>query len=380
MANRDRNKKILLELVKQPDNSTCADCGAPEPDWASYSLGIFICLNCSGTHRNLSGVSKVKSIRLDFWDDELVEFMKASGNAVARARYERAVPLFYYRPLQSDCAVLREQWIRAKYERREFTGDEVTRQETYGSGSYEGVLWKKGKDNGQFLKRKFILSESDFTLKYYTKEESKGPKAIIYIKDLNATFQPDKIGHAHGLQLTYLQDEHTRNIFVYHNDAQEIVNWFNAIRASRFSYLKMAFPTTSSSELLPWVTRSFLKEGYMEKTGPMQREPFKKRWFILDCHNRKLLYFKGPLDALELGAVFLGTEQHGYGVQQTQPRGARGNKWKHGIAVETPDRQFLFMCENERDQREWLEALRQVIARPMLPQDYTTEANVRRRR
>ncbi|XP_069050763.1 arf-GAP with dual PH domain-containing protein 1 isoform X3 [Lepisosteus oculatus] len=306
--------------------------------------------------------------------------MKASGNAVARARYERAVPLFYYRPLQSDCAVLREQWIRAKYERREFTGDEVTRQETYGSGSYEGVLWKKGKDNGQFLKRKFILSESDFTLKYYTKEESKGPKAIIYIKDLNATFQPDKIGHAHGLQLTYLQDEHTRNIFVYHNDAQEIVNWFNAIRASRFSYLKMAFPTTSSSELLPWVTRSFLKEGYMEKTGPMQREPFKKRWFILDCHNRKLLYFKGPLDALELGAVFLGTEQHGYGVQQTQPRGARGNKWKHGIAVETPDRQFLFMCENERDQREWLEALRQVIARPMLPQDYTTEANVRRRR
>ncbi|XP_069050762.1 arf-GAP with dual PH domain-containing protein 1 isoform X2 [Lepisosteus oculatus] len=354
MANRDRNKKILLELVKQPDNSTCADCGAPEPDWASYSLGIFICLNCSGTHRNLSGVSKVKSIRLDFWDDELVEFMKASGNAVARARYERAVPLFYYRPLQSDCAVLREQWIRAKYERREFTGDEVTRQETYGSGSYEGVLWKKGKDNGQFLKRKFILSESDFTLKYYTKEESKGPKAIIYIKDLNATFQPDKIGHAHGLQLTYLQDEHTRNIFVYHNDAQEIVNWFNAIRASRFSYLKMAFPTTSSSELLPWVTRSFLKEGYMEKTGPM--------------------------DALELGAVFLGTEQHGYGVQQTQPRGARGNKWKHGIAVETPDRQFLFMCENERDQREWLEALRQVIARPMLPQDYTTEANVRRRR
>lgn len=29
MANRERNKKILLELVKQSDNSRCADCGEP---------------------------------------------------------------------------------------------------------------------------------------------------------------------------------------------------------------------------------------------------------------------------------------------------------------------------------------------------------------
>lgn len=39
-------------------------------------------------------------------------------------------------------------------------------------GVYEGVLWKKGKDNGQFLKRKFVLSEQDFTLKYYKEDVS----------------------------------------------------------------------------------------------------------------------------------------------------------------------------------------------------------------
>lgn len=44
-----------------------------DPDWASYTLGIFVCLNCSGTHRNLSSISRIKSIRLDFWDDELVQ-------------------------------------------------------------------------------------------------------------------------------------------------------------------------------------------------------------------------------------------------------------------------------------------------------------------
>jgi len=40
-------------------------------------------------------------------------------------------------------------------------------------GVYEGMLWKKGKDNGQFLERKFVLSVSDFTLKYYKEDVRK---------------------------------------------------------------------------------------------------------------------------------------------------------------------------------------------------------------
>lgn len=37
-------------------------------------------------------------------------------------------------------------------------------------GFYEGMLWKKGKENTQFLKRKFVLSDREFTLTYYNKE------------------------------------------------------------------------------------------------------------------------------------------------------------------------------------------------------------------
>lgn len=48
-----------------------------DPDWASYTLGIFVCLNCSGTHRNLPTISRIKSIRLDFWDDELVQVKRS---------------------------------------------------------------------------------------------------------------------------------------------------------------------------------------------------------------------------------------------------------------------------------------------------------------
>ncbi|KAL6102809.1 adap2 [Pungitius sinensis] len=375
MSHLSGNQNELLELLKLAANSRCADCGAPDPEWASYKLGVFVCLTCSGIHRGLS--SRVKSIKLDFWEDEHVEFMKSKGNDSARALYEKAVPVYYYRPREKDCAVLREQWIWAKYERKEFTGETKYPPVSYTAGFYEGMLWKKGKDNAQFLKRKFVLSDREFTLTYYNKEnESKGPKAVIPIKDLNITFQPEKIGHPHGLQITFQDGNHTRNLYVYHERGEEIVTWFNAIRGARYAYLKAAYPTGRDEELIPKITRDYLKEGYMEKTGPSRKEPFKKRWFTLDSQNRKLLYFKGQLDAEELGVIFIGTEGKGYSAKECDQMHARGNKWKCGVAVGTPRRQYVFMCEQEREQKEWLDALRQVLSRPMAPQDYTIESNI----
>ncbi|XP_036788798.2 arf-GAP with dual PH domain-containing protein 1 isoform X6 [Manis pentadactyla] len=213
-------RKAVLELLQRPGNSRCADCGAPDPEWASYTLGVFICLSCSGVHRNIPQVSKVKSVRLDAWEEAQVEFMASHGNNTARDTYESKVPPFYYRPTFSDCHLLREQWIRAKYERREFTHPE--KQEPYSAGYREGFLWKRGRDNGQFLSRKFVLTEREGALKYFNRNDAKEPKAIMKIEHLNATFQPAKIGHPHGLQVTYLKDNSTRNIFVYHEDGKPL--------------------------------------------------------------------------------------------------------------------------------------------------------------
>lgn len=47
-----------------------------DPEWASYKLGIFICLNCSGIHRNLPQISRVKSLRLDFWENDIIEVQR----------------------------------------------------------------------------------------------------------------------------------------------------------------------------------------------------------------------------------------------------------------------------------------------------------------
>ncbi|XP_068769895.1 arf-GAP with dual PH domain-containing protein 2 isoform X2 [Struthio camelus] len=337
MMDRDRNKTPLLELLRAAGNERCADCGAADTEWASYKLGIFICLNCSGIHRNLPQISRVKSLRLDFWENDLIEFMKNHGNLCAKAKYEAKVPPYYYIPQSKDCLVLREQWIRAKYEREEFVATQVC-QDPCSAGSREGFLWKRGRECRQFQMRRFLLSAGEGVMKYYTKE-SKSPKAIISIETLNAMFQTEKIKHAHGLQITYNTEGQTRNLFVYHESGKEIVDWFNAIRAARYHYLRTTFPAVPEPELIPRITRNYIKEGYMEKTGPK--------------------------DAFEQGHVFIGTTDKGYEVRAGFPQGIRVKKRKPGITVVTPMREFVFICENDREQREWIDALNGVLAQPL---------------
>uniref|UniRef100_M4ASB6 ArfGAP with dual PH domains 1 n=1 Tax=Xiphophorus maculatus TaxID=8083 RepID=M4ASB6_XIPMA len=341
-----------------------------EPDWASLTLGVFVCQACSLLHRSIPHISQVKSVQ-DTWEDSEVELMAAMGNGAAKAKYEQKVPAFYYRPTHTDCKLLREQWIRAKYERNEF--EFIEKQEPYSAGYREGFLWKRGRDNGQFLSRKFALSERDGALKYFNKQDARDPKAVMKIETLNATFQPAKIGNPCGLQITYLKDNSTRNIFVYHSDAKEMVDWFNAIRAARFHYLQVAFPGASDEELVPKLTRSFMKEGFMEKTGPKHTEGFKKRWFTMD--DRRLMYFKDPLDAYARGEVFIGSKENSYTVLAGLPPSTQGYHWNHGITIVTPDRKFLFACETEAEQRDWIAAFQRVINRPMRPQEYAVEAH-----
>ncbi|XP_076123182.1 arf-GAP with dual PH domain-containing protein 1-like [Alosa pseudoharengus] len=367
----DKNRRLLMELLETDGNGNCVDCGVAEPKWASSTLGVFVCHSCSGLHRNISQISRVKSIFMDPWEAEEVKFIASAGNTAAVAKYEQKIPAFYYRPTNTDCMLLREQWIRAKYERKEFIF--VDRQEPYSAGYREGFLWKRGRDNGQFLSRKFILSEREGALKYFNKQDAREPKAVMKIQNLNASFQPSKIGHSHGIQITYLKDNSTRNIFVYHEDGKEMVDWFNAIRAARFHYLQVAYPGAPDTVLVPKLTRNYLKEGHMEKTGPRHTEGFKKRWFTMD--DRRLMYFKDPMDAYARGEVFIGSKENSYTVLAGLPPTTQGNHWQFGITIVTPDRKFLLACETEVDQQGWIAAFQKVINRPMMPQEYAVEAH-----
>ncbi|XP_073448658.1 arf-GAP with dual PH domain-containing protein 1-like [Aquarana catesbeiana] len=363
---QDWNKKSVKILTKKDGNTKCADCGEPDPQWASSTLGVFLCVTCCGIHRNLSDISKVKSLSMAKWDEDQIEFLQKHGNDAAKAIYEAYVPVYFYRPTHLDCHVLREQWIRAKYERKEFMKKESS--DGLPKGVKEGTLLKRGRDNGQYFARRFVLTLLDGTLKYFIKADAKEPKAVIKIDSINATFQPEKMKQNNGLQITYIKDNRTRNMFVYHNHGQEIVSWFNAIRAAQFHYMKVAFPIATDKEILARLPQNFIKEGYMEKTGPKPTDAFKKRWFTLD--QRRLMYFKDPLDAFAKGEVFLGSSENGYQVKPETISCTQGNLWSYGISISTPDRTYLFTCESETDRDNWLSAFKKVTSLPMNVREY----------
>ena len=53
------------------------------PKWASANLGVFLCIRCAGLHRKMgSHISKIKSITLDSWEPEQIQFMREHGNRV----------------------------------------------------------------------------------------------------------------------------------------------------------------------------------------------------------------------------------------------------------------------------------------------------------
>lgn len=114
-AQSENHKRILTQLMRHDDNRKCADCNARGPTWASVNLGVFVCLNCSGIHRNQGvHISKVRSTNLDTWLPEQVAFVQAMGNRKANLFWEGRMPEGVRRPQEGDMMAL-NRFIGDKY-------------------------------------------------------------------------------------------------------------------------------------------------------------------------------------------------------------------------------------------------------------------------
>ncbi|VDN09409.1 unnamed protein product [Dibothriocephalus latus] len=114
----DRTQLIIAEILKDDDNKYCADCDAKAPRWASWNIGVLLCIRCAGIHRGLGvHISKVKSLNLDSWEPHQIAMLREIGNRRGREIYEANLPEYFRRP-QTDFAL--EQFIRAKYEQKRF--------------------------------------------------------------------------------------------------------------------------------------------------------------------------------------------------------------------------------------------------------------------
>ncbi|KAI0358870.1 ArfGap-domain-containing protein [Trametes cingulata] len=113
-ATTERHARTLRELLKRPENKACADCKRNDPRWASWNLGVFLCIRCSGIHRSMgTHISKVKSVDLDVWTPEQMASIQKWGNRRANLYWEAHLRAGHVPPDHKM-----ESYIRSKYESR----------------------------------------------------------------------------------------------------------------------------------------------------------------------------------------------------------------------------------------------------------------------
>ncbi|KAK0385277.1 hypothetical protein NLU13_7753 [Sarocladium strictum] len=115
-----QNQATLKSLLKLEPNKVCADCKRNKhPRWASWNLGVFVCIRCSGIHRGMgTHISRVKSVDLDSWTEEQMASILSWGNARAN-KYWEAKLAPGHAPSESKI----ENFIRTKYELKRWVMD-----------------------------------------------------------------------------------------------------------------------------------------------------------------------------------------------------------------------------------------------------------------
>ncbi|CAJ1077782.1 arf-GAP with SH3 domain%2C ANK repeat and PH domain-containing protein 2b [Xyrichtys novacula] len=119
---QELTKAIVGEVKRMSGNNSCCDCGAPAPTWLSTNLGVLICIECSGIHREM-GVhySRIQSLDLDVLGTSELLLAKNVGNNSFNEIMEADLSAQdITKPDPSSDMQMRKDYITAKYTEKRF--------------------------------------------------------------------------------------------------------------------------------------------------------------------------------------------------------------------------------------------------------------------
>jgi len=305
--------------------------------------------------------SVVRSLLLDTecWDDDRIDFMVEHGNAKAKALYEAHTPCWYLRPsAEEDSAIVRENWIRAKYERKEFIAEskEPACISAMPEKPKEGFLWKANRSK-VWQKRYFVLHGR--YLYYFKSPSDSYPKGTIDVCEL--TF---KLPQGPDSNRRYVFEAHATNrVFPLATESpEEMIEWVHTIKRAAAYYITLLALGPQAEELGLRGEKEVLKLSFQQMGTPVKAgfltkqggrwQSWNKRLFVIT--DDALFYFRrerpDPPDLPE-GAIALDTCWVGDGDSKTGRQ--------HCISLVTPGRIYFLCASSAIEKQEWMTALQE---------------------
>lgn len=116
----ERNERVVRGLLKLPPNRRCINCNGLGPQYVCTSFWTFVCISCSGIHREFT--HRVKSVSMSTFTTQEVEALQNGGNQRARESFLKEFDAQKMRlPDSSNVDSLRE-FIKAVYVERRYAG------------------------------------------------------------------------------------------------------------------------------------------------------------------------------------------------------------------------------------------------------------------
>ncbi|KAK3777057.1 hypothetical protein RRG08_008904 [Elysia crispata] len=300
---------VLTKVYENISNQQCADCGAPNPHWASINLGIVVCKNCAGIHRMFDfRVTRIKSLRMDtrIWTPSLIELMVTIGNANANMFWAAKLPS--REAIQSNELMdKRRNFISKKYIEKRYADKHPLLNLKPALGE---ELLKAAKDDNVLDTMRILFSGADIMYR----QHNDGPTAFEIVKQSRQRLVME---------------------FLFQNggDPQSLVE--NVQDEDR-------------------LREDVRLQGFLNKTGPLGKT-FERRWCVIE--HGTLTYYMSDKTTMVKGSV----DRKDMAMISSVDNDRMGYQFELSTTLKD-NRTYMFSSDIKDDTAEWMGTIAKLMA------------------